>query len=135
MATTNNKNNKSFFKSIGSLFETTASASVDAVEMVENSIGFVKNEVAPTVGKGFRTLNKVAGSAFDSIDNLVVEWESFNKEEAIKSKIKHEKAERLYSSSEYKELVERQILLELKEELANEFSDEEVEKLLKILDK
>ena len=137
MANNNNNNNntKGFFKSIGSLFGTTASASVDAVEMIDNSISFVKDEVAPTVGKGFRTLTKTANATFNSIDNLVVDWESFNKEEAIKSKIKHEKAEKLYSSSEYKEFVERQVLLELKEELSQEFSSEEVEKLLKTLDK
>lgn len=137
MATTNNKNNnntRGFFKSIGNLFGTTASASVDAVEMVENSIGFVKDEVAPTVGKGFRTLSKVADATFNSIDNLVDDWEAFNKKEAIKSKVKRMKAEKLYSSKEYEELVEIQVLLELKEELSQEFSDEEVEKLLKTLD-
>lgn len=137
MATTNNKNNtntRGFFKSIGSLFGTTASASVDAVEMIDDSISFVKDEVAPTVGKGFRTLNKVANATFDSVNNLVDDWEAFNEKEAAKSKVRRAKAEILYSSDEYKELVERQVLLELKEELAQEFSNEEVKQLLKTLD-
>ena len=131
----NNNTNNGFFRTIGSLVNTIASASVEAeaIEMIDDLISFAKSDIAPTVGKGFRTLTNIADATFTSVDNLVADWETYNKEETIKSKERNAAAKTLYSSDEYKALVQKRVRLELVEELRAEFSKEDVEELMKVL--
>lgn len=130
-----NKTTNDFFSTLGTTFASAGSVAVSTISMVDDAMNFIKEEVSPTVGKAVKEAVRTISNATDTMAVINSEWETLNAKMLAKARAKAEVNKAIYSSDEYKAIVEKEVLKELEKELVKEFGAKEAKALIATLSK